>query len=205
MMSEYDRHRHARRRPQAGAATHRPHRDRLRLLARRAARSSSTRSTPHRRSRRRAANASSTTPPTPLGNRLQVHDYIQPHPEVLDAPVERPLIVLGMPRTGTTVISYLLDQDPARRSLLHWECVHPVPPATTETLRTDPRCLALLEEQQQHPGDGHSRRKCRCRTGKTPTAPPRTCSSTTRTSKGCPGTRSCRRRATPNGSSTKPT
>jgi len=84
-----------------------------------------------------------------LGRRLQMHDYIQAHPEVLDAPVERPLIVLGMPRTGTTVISYLLDQDPARRSLIHWQCVHPIPPATTETLRTDPRCLALLEEQRK--------------------------------------------------------
>ena len=84
-----------------------------------------------------------------LGRRMQVHAYIQAHPEVLDAPVERPLIVLGMPRTGTTVISYLLDQDPARRSLLHWQCVHPIPPATTETLRTDPRCLALLEEQRK--------------------------------------------------------
>ena len=83
-----------------------------------------------------------------LGRRMQVHDYIQAHPEVLDAPVERPLFVLGMPRTGTTVISYLLDQDPGRRSLLHWQCVHPIPPATTETLRTDPRCLALLEEQR---------------------------------------------------------
>lgn len=84
-----------------------------------------------------------------LGRRLQVHAYIQAHPEVLEAPVERPLIVLGMPRTGTTVISYLLDQDPARRSLLHWQCVHPIPPAGTETLRTDPRCLALLEEQRK--------------------------------------------------------
>lgn len=84
-----------------------------------------------------------------LGRRMQVHDYIQQHPEVLDAPVERPLVVLGMPRTGTTVISYLLDQDPARRSLLHWQCVDPIPPASTETLRTDPRCLALLEEQRK--------------------------------------------------------
>jgi Sulfotransferase family len=84
-----------------------------------------------------------------LGRRLQMHAYIQAHPEVLDAPVERPMIVLGMPRTGTTVISYLLDKDPARRSLLHWQCVDPIPPASTETLRTDPRCLALLEEQQK--------------------------------------------------------
>jgi hypothetical protein len=83
-----------------------------------------------------------------LGRRMQVHAYIQAHPEVLDESVQRPLFVLGMPRTGTTVISYLLDQDPARRSLLHWQCVHPIPPVSTETLRTDPRCLALLEEQR---------------------------------------------------------
>lgn len=82
-----------------------------------------------------------------LARRLQVDDYAEKHPEVLDASVERPIFILGMPRTGTTVISYLLDQDPARRSLLHWECVHPIPPATSDTLRTDPRCLALIEKQ----------------------------------------------------------
>jgi hypothetical protein len=84
-----------------------------------------------------------------LSNRLRVNDYVQQHPEVLEETIERPLVTLGMPRTGTTVISYLLDKDPARRSLLNWEPVHPVPPATTETLRTDPRCLALLEQQKQ--------------------------------------------------------
>ena len=83
-----------------------------------------------------------------LSNRLRVNDYVQKHPEVLEEKIERPLVTLGMPRTGTTVISYLLDKDPARRSLLHWEPVHPVPPATTDTLRTDPRCLAMLEKQK---------------------------------------------------------
>jgi hypothetical protein len=85
---------------------------------------------------------------TALGRRLRVHDYIQSHPEVLDTPIEKPLFTLGMPRTGTTVISYLLDRDPRRRSLLNWECTNPVPPPTTETLRTDPRCLELLDEQK---------------------------------------------------------
>ena len=82
-----------------------------------------------------------------LGRRLQVHDYVKSHESVLDTPVEKPLIIIGMPRTGTTVISCLLDQDTQRRSLLHWECMNPVPPATPETHRTDPRCLAMLEEQ----------------------------------------------------------
>jgi Sulfotransferase family len=80
-----------------------------------------------------------------LANRLRVHDYITQHPEVRGEEVERPLFILGMPRTGTTVASYLLDQDPARRSLLKWEAVNTVPPATPETLRTDPRCLEMKE------------------------------------------------------------
>lgn len=83
-----------------------------------------------------------------LASRLEVHDYATRHPEVREQEIKRPLVTLGMPRTGTTVISYLLGEDPARRSLLHWECIHPVPPATTATLKSDPRCLALLEEQK---------------------------------------------------------
>lgn len=80
-----------------------------------------------------------------LSNRLRVHAYVQEHPEVLDDEVVRPLFIMGMPRTGTTMASYLLDQDPARRSLLKWEAFDSVPPATTETLRSDPRCLAMAE------------------------------------------------------------
>jgi hypothetical protein len=83
-----------------------------------------------------------------LANRLRVVDYVREHPEVRDEVIDRPLFILGMPRTGTTVASYLLAQDPARRSLLKWEAGDTVPPATTETLRTDPRCLKLLEEDK---------------------------------------------------------
>ena len=93
-----------------------------------------------------------------LANRLRVVDHRTRHPGLADERVERPLVILGLPRTGTTVASYLLDQDPARRSLLNWEAGDSVPPATTATLRSDPRCLAkkaeldalatLLEERQ---------------------------------------------------------
>src|SRR6201991_705817 len=81
-----------------------------------------------------------------MWNRLRVIDYITQHPEVADEKVDRPLVVLGLPRTGTSLASYLLDQDPRRRSLLTWEAEDSVPPATPDTLYTDPRCLKKKAE-----------------------------------------------------------
>ena len=42
-----------------------------------------------------------------LASRLELHDYVQRHPEVHDEAVERPLMIMGMPRTGTTMASYV--------------------------------------------------------------------------------------------------
>src|SRR6201987_316636 len=81
-----------------------------------------------------------------LWNRLRVVDYLRRHPEVAEERVERPLVILGLPRTGTSLASYLLDQDPQRRSLLTWEAETSVPPPTPESLRTDPRCLKKKAE-----------------------------------------------------------
>lgn len=84
-----------------------------------------------------------------LSNRLKVTDYLEQHPELLQRPIEKPVFVFGVPRTGTTLLSNLLATDPARRSPLTWEIDDPVPPATSETLRTDPRALARLEMEKQ--------------------------------------------------------
>ena len=81
-----------------------------------------------------------------LWNRLRVVDYLRQHPEVAAERIERPLVVLGLPRTGTSLASYLLDQDPNRRSLLTWEAENSVPPPSPETLRIDPRCLKKKAE-----------------------------------------------------------
>jgi hypothetical protein len=81
-----------------------------------------------------------------LWNRLRIVDYLRQHPEVSEERVERPLVIVGLPRTGTSLASYLLDQDPQRRSLLTWEAEDSVPPSTPETLRTDPRCLKKKAE-----------------------------------------------------------
>jgi hypothetical protein len=81
-----------------------------------------------------------------LWNRLRIVDYLKQHPEVSTERIERPLVVLGLPRTGTSLASYLLDQDPRHRSLMTWEAEDSVPPSSPETLRTDPRCLKKKAE-----------------------------------------------------------
>ena len=93
-----------------------------------------------------------------LADRLKTTDYLAGRPELLERPIERPVFVFGIPRTGTTLLSNLLACDPARRSPLTWEIDDPVPPATGATLRTDPRALARLEQEKArlaaNPGAG---------------------------------------------------
>jgi hypothetical protein len=83
-----------------------------------------------------------------LAARLKTTDYLAKRPELLKRPIEKPIFVFGIPRTGTTLLSNLFACDPARRSPLTWEIDDPVPPATTATLRTDPRAIARLEQEK---------------------------------------------------------
>ena len=52
-----------------------------------------------------------------LTHRAREQQYLARHPEVLDVPIERPVFVLGFPRTGTTIMQNLLAQEPGRRTL----------------------------------------------------------------------------------------
>jgi hypothetical protein len=83
-----------------------------------------------------------------LANRLKVADHVRRHPALLDRPVERPIIIIGLPRTGSTLLSHLLGVDSALRSLLRWEVQYLVPPPTQDGLKNDPRCLALIEAER---------------------------------------------------------
>lgn len=84
-----------------------------------------------------------------LRGRLKVENYLKQNPELLTRPVERPVFVMGVPRTGTTLMSNLLAADPARRSPLTWEIDDPVPPvASPGLLTTDPRALARLAQEK---------------------------------------------------------
>ena len=83
-----------------------------------------------------------------LRTRLKVADHLKQNPELLERKIERPVFVMGMARTGTTLMSNLLAADPNRRSPLTWEIDDPVPPATGDTLTTDPRAIARLEQEK---------------------------------------------------------
>jgi hypothetical protein len=66
-----------------------------------------------------------------LVNRLQIEDWYRGHPEIEDVPIVAPLIGLSLPRTGSTVLSFLLAQDPNVRYLRQWESSQPCPPPST--------------------------------------------------------------------------
>jgi hypothetical protein len=74
-----------------------------------------------------------------LSHRLTILDHRRRHPEVADEPVERPLFILGLPRTGTTLLYGLLAEDPANRAPLSFEVDEPCPPAEEATYDVDPR------------------------------------------------------------------
>ena len=74
-----------------------------------------------------------------LANRMRVEDWLKRNPQALDAPIEKPLFVFGLPRTGTTLTINLLAADPMRRSFLRWEAFDSVPPPGSEELHAGPR------------------------------------------------------------------
>lgn len=83
-----------------------------------------------------------------LVNRLRVTNWVDEHPEVLDAPVERPIVVLGLPRTGTTLLHELFHRDPANRSLMRWEALESVPPPDAKHFGDDPRIESARAAQE---------------------------------------------------------
>jgi hypothetical protein len=73
-----------------------------------------------------------------LRSRLEIEDWYRRHPEIGDEPITAPLIGLGLPRTGSTALSFLLAEDPHARSLRLWESGQPCPPPST-VAPPDPR------------------------------------------------------------------
>ena len=60
-------------------------------------------------------------------NRLRIRALLNEHPEILRVAIERPIIVVGLPRSGTTHLVNLIAADARLRSLPLWESQEPVP------------------------------------------------------------------------------
>ena len=84
-----------------------------------------------------------------LENRLRLVEDRKRNPEIAKVEIRRPLFVVGLPRTGSTIFHDLLAQDPANRVPLTWECMWPSPPPRRESFETDPR---IAECDAQFPG-----------------------------------------------------
>ncbi|MEA3178827.1 MAG: hypothetical protein QOI59_2350 [Gammaproteobacteria bacterium] len=59
--------------------------------------------------------------------RLRLEDFLKQHPEARDVVIDRPIVVAGLPRSGTTHLLNLLSADRRLRSLPWWEAIAPVP------------------------------------------------------------------------------
>ncbi len=62
-----------------------------------------------------------------LATRLEIVDHVKRHPEIRDERLVRPIIITGMPRTGTTLLYNLLARVPGSRPLMGWESMDPMP------------------------------------------------------------------------------
>ena len=101
-----------------------------------------------------------------LAARLRFEDYVRRHPEALDVELEPPVIVVGLPRSGTTHLVNLLATDGRFRSMPWWEVQEPIPVMGDGPGRdgVDPRYLRCLRRVR---GDAS-----RCRRSRAHARPP---------------------------------
>ncbi len=84
-------------------------------------------------------------------NRLTSLKWLQDYPEIAEEPIEAPVFLMGLPRSGTTYFQYLFDRDRRFRLIRTWESTMPSPPPGFDPASVDAR-RALWREQQKARG-----------------------------------------------------
>jgi hypothetical protein len=77
-----------------------------------------------------------------LVTRLRIEEWYRTHPGVAAQPVEGPVFVVGLPRTGTTAMVAMLALDERFRFLRGWEGANPIPPPIAGQEDADQRLMA---------------------------------------------------------------
>jgi len=84
-----------------------------------------------------------------LINRLCIQENFKQHPEIREIPIRRPLFIVGLPRTGTTLLHNLMAQDPVNRTPLLWELLYPSPFSLNRTYNVDCRIKLTTKKINQ--------------------------------------------------------
>jgi hypothetical protein len=82
-------------------------------------------------------------------NHLLYVDDRKRYPAIRQEKIVAPVFIIGLPRTGTTILHDILGQDPGNRVPMTWECMFPSPPPARETFLSDSRiarCDALFPD-----------------------------------------------------------
>jgi hypothetical protein len=80
-----------------------------------------------------------------LEARLRIVDWYKCHPKVREEKIEKPILILGFGRSGTTILFEILSQDPQFRVVRKWEALFPCPPPDPAAAGSDPR-IELAEK-----------------------------------------------------------
>jgi len=85
---------------------------------------------------------------TQLANRLVIEDHFKRYPEIARIRIDDPVVIVGLPRTGTTMLQRLLAADPRFHSAAWWETRFPAPlPGETPEAPTERIARAQAEVQ----------------------------------------------------------
>lgn len=91
-----------------------------------------------------------------LTNRLKIEAWFAANPDAEVAPIDRPISIVGLPRTGSSALGNMMSLDSRFRSLRAWEQENPCPPPMLKDEEHDPRRVAyrdfidtLLREQPE--------------------------------------------------------
>jgi hypothetical protein len=84
-----------------------------------------------------------------LLTRARSEVYFQRHPEILDEQIAAPVVIVGLPRSGTTMLHRVIAEDPDFDSVKWYECRFPAPPTDWDWVSPDPRVAAAEREIAQ--------------------------------------------------------
>jgi hypothetical protein len=82
-----------------------------------------------------------------LRMRLRMTEWVRRHPEIAEEVVAPPVVVVGMMRSGTTLVQRLLAADPRFRCAYGWEVLEAAPPLDHDWSAPDPRIDAGRERE----------------------------------------------------------